>query len=242
MQSIIEKLGNELYRNGSHIVYKISWYNISPLCNKWSKNRESDPERIKEMYSYHMSGGYIPWFLHLAEVKNEGLVCYDGNHRREVLHKIGNDQECIIDVMFNASNKEVFTAFNSINLSVQVPSLYFDQNNDPEIKQEIIDLVKEYEKKYPAFLSTSPRCHAPHFNRDTFVEAIYNIYNIHNGELDIHLIKLFLDKLNYLYSVEEICKPHNSFKTSIIEKCKKYGLWLFIHKQIQLDHFEKVIS
>lgn len=241
MQSLLDKLGTNIYVNGNHYGYKINWSLISPICNKWSRNRDCDENRVKDMLEYHKKGGYIPWLLHLADIKQEGLVCYDGNHRRELLNILQNDQECIIDVLFNTTTKEVYTCFDSINQSVQVPALYFE-SNESDIKHDIVNLVRKYEHKYPNCISTSSRCHAPHFNRDSFSDAIYNLYSNYNGKISIEKIEEALDKLNTYYSNGLMCKPHTEYKTHIIEKCKKTGLWLFINRTLQPEHLERLLN
>ena len=66
--------------------------------------------RVVDMYEHYKVGGYIPKLIHLAELEGEGLVCYDGNHRREVMKLLGNDGydvDCIVDIMFNTTKDDV---------------------------------------------------------------------------------------------------------------------------------------
>jgi hypothetical protein len=56
---------------------------------------------------------YIPKMIHLAELNEEGLICYDGNHRREVFNLLQKDFLCIIDIIFNATQEDVFYAFDA---------------------------------------------------------------------------------------------------------------------------------
>lgn len=111
-----------------------------PLWKKWSKNREPDQERVEEMVA---RGGYI----HLAELVGEGLVCYDGNHRREVLKRTST---CIVDVMFHATHDD---AFVNINKGVEVPEIYMEDGDN--ILQEVTALVKTYETRHKPFISVS---------------------------------------------------------------------------------------
>ena len=134
-------------------------------------------ERVNEMVEHYHKGGYIPRIIHLAEIKDEGIVCYDGNHRKEVFNKCNDDGVmCVVDMMFDATHNDVYKAFNNINKSVQLPAIYIEEGGDDNnVKAEIVKLVREYETKYKPFLSTSSRCHAPQFNRDTFTDNIYNL-------------------------------------------------------------------
>jgi len=178
MEAIFNSLGQPIYDLNGHKGFLVRWKLISPFCKKWSRNRDADLARVNEMIDFYHKGGYIPRIVHLAEVKDEGLVCYDGNHRKEVFDKC-NDEDvlCIVDVMFGATQNDIYKAFNNINKSVQLPAIYIDEcNNDNNVKAEIVELVKEYENKYKPLLSTSARCHAPNFNRDNFTDNIYNIY------------------------------------------------------------------
>lgn len=84
MENTLSLLGTKLYEDGLHKCFLIKWKAIEPLCKKWSRNRNVDNERVKEMMEYYKAGGYIPRIIHLAELEAEGLACYDGNHRREV--------------------------------------------------------------------------------------------------------------------------------------------------------------
>lgn len=241
MEKVFDSLGTILYKNGNHKGYLLPWKRVAPLCKKWSRNRDSDMCRVDEMVKYYQIGGYIPNMIHLADLNGEGIVCYDGNHRREVFNKLDDDVICIVDIMFDAHQNDVYKAFNNINKSVQLPAIYLDDmGNSSNVKDEIIQLVKIYETKYKNFLSTSARCHAPNFNRDTFVENIYNVYQKFNGKLDITSIAKLLEKLNDEYSKEKLCRPHSVYKSHIIEKCKKYNFWLFIDRTISFEHIYRI--
>lgn len=240
MERVFDSLGQSIYNINGHKGYIIEWRIISPFCKKWSRNRDPDLERVNEMIIYYNSGGYIPRMIHLSEIKDEGIVCYDGNHRKEVFDKC-NDEKilCVVDVMFNATQNDVYKAFISINKSVQLPEIYIEDTSN--LKLDILQLVKEYEIKYKFLLSSSSRCHAPHFNRDTFTDNIYTIYKSFNNTITIEKIGELLDKLNNEYSQNRLCRPHSFYKQSIIDKCRKYNMWLFIEKQIPFEHIEKML-
>lgn len=243
MEAIFDSLGQSIYDINGHKGYMIQWKLISPFCKKWSRNREPDMERVNEMVEYHHKGGYIPRMIHLAEVKDEGIVCYDGNHRKEVFN-ICNDEGvvCVVDVMFDATQNKVYKAFNNINKSVQLPAIYIEEaNDDNDVKAEIVKLVKVYETKYKPFLSTSARCHAPHFNRDSFTDNIYNIYQSFGKAVSIDEIGKLLEKLNNEYAHGRLCRPHSIYKQQLLDKCKKHNMWLFIEKSIPFEHVERLL-
>lgn len=237
MESIINTFGTEIYREKNHVGYIVLVKHMIPLWKKWSKNREPDMERVEEIIS---QGVYIPKFIHLAELEGEGLVCYDGNHRREVLRRLVDDNlMCIIDVMFNATHDDVYEAFMNINKGVEVPEIYLEDTNN--IKNDVMELVKSYETKYKTFISVSSKCRAPHFNRDVFTENITKIYQYLQGQKTIQQIGELLEKLNQEYSRGHMCKPHGTYKPNVIEKCKKHGLWLFLEREVSPEHVERMM-
>jgi hypothetical protein len=239
MEAIFDSLGKPIYKlENGHTGYLMNWHMIAPFCKKWSKNRDTDMLRVNEMLEFYKGGGYIPQMIHLAELQTEGIVCYDGNHRKEVFDRVGADIPVIIDVLFKATPDEVFQAFNNINKAVQLPAIYVEE---PDVKQDIIKLVRDYEVAYKPFLSTSPRFHAPNFTRDSFTDNIYNIYKSFQGSITISRIGELLKILNSLYSQEHLCRPHSSYKSSIIEKCKKYNMWLFLDRYIPCEHIHSII-
>lgn len=237
MEAIFDSLGKSIYNIKGHKGYMIQWKLIAPFCKKWSRNRDPDMERVNKMVEHYHKGGYIPKMIHLAEIKDEGMVCYDGNHRKEVF-SICLDEKvlCVVDVMFNATHNDVYKAYNIINKSIPLSV------SDNNIKVEIIKLVTHYETKYRSFLSTSSRYHAPHFNRDAFTHNIYSIYKSFGKSVSVEKIGKLLDKLNYEYSQGRLCRPHSVYKPHILEKCKKHNLWLFIEKQIPFEHVDKMLK
>lgn len=244
MEAILETFGQRLYINNNHKGYLIQWNRIAHLCKKWSKNRDPDLNRVSEICQFLNNNGYVPQIIHIAELLDEGVVCYDGNHRREVFNRCAIDVTCVVDVIFNASKKDVHDAFNSINKSIQLPAIYLEEHNasKSDIKDEIISLVKSYETKYKMFLSTSSRCHAPHFNRDALIDNINDIYHTFNGDLTIPQIGLLFEKLNHEYSKGLLCRLHSLYKPNVIAKCLKYNFWLFLERTIPPEHLERLVK
>ena len=94
MEAVLSQLGKSIYDCNGHNGFIIRWKLVAPFCKKWSRNRDPDMERVNEMIDHYHKGGYIPRMIHLAEIKDEGVVCYDGNHRKEVFN-ICNDETLI---------------------------------------------------------------------------------------------------------------------------------------------------
>lgn len=236
MDVLLNSIGTQLIKQGRHVTYLVDWNVLKPIVKKWSRNRDPDMLRVQDLLVHVSNGGYFPPHLHLAELDGEGLVCYDGNHRREALNSIVNPPKVIIDVMTRASQEDVYRAFESINKSVQVPALYLDDNISHNIKDNLLCIVRKYESKYKQHVSSSARCHAPQFNRDRFVENLYNIWSALEGRMSLEQLEMSLEYLNHLYSQGRVCKQHSKYRDNIIQKCKESGLWLFIDRDIPLDH------
>jgi hypothetical protein len=145
MQQVLSKLGKLIYKQNTHYGYQISWADIKPLIKCWNKNRPPDMTRVNEMINHHKNDGFLPPYLCLAEC-NGYLVCYDGNHRRECFSQLDEDLTVIIDVIFDTTDADIFTAFNDVNKSVQLPLIYTEDKDNMVIKEEIMNLVKTYEK------------------------------------------------------------------------------------------------
>lgn len=237
MEERLSSIGKVLYRNNKHIGFSLEWQTIAPFCKKWSGNRDPDMQRVAEMMQFHLAGGYLPRIIHLAEISGEGLAIYDGNHRSEVFRQC-NEAGLIVtvDVMFDTTNEEVYHAFNDINKAVQVPSIYFEQLNG--VKDEILQLVRQYEMCYPNFVSTSSKCLAPNFNRDNFIENLFSIYKQFEGRLSVQDMNLVLQELNTVFGKGEL--RVGVYSERIISKCKKFNFWLFMNKTICSNHVKEV--
>lgn len=239
---IQRKLYSESYfllGTGKHHVFKTTWSVIRDITYKWIGNRDPDPARVQTIYEYHLSGGYIPMYICVAEL-GDGLVCYDGNHRRMVMDIINRDDfPCIVDVIFNAVPKDIMNAFANINMSVPVPLIYV---KDDDIKPQIIELVDWYVKTYPAFVSSSHSCRRPNFNRDRFTDNLFNIYKYFAKTKTIAQIGEALLKLNSEYAACRICKAHGLYPHTAVHKCRLYGFWLFIEGDVNSVNVGKVIN
>ena len=244
MEAIISRIGQLIIDNNRHKLYRIPWPVVEPLIKKWSRNRDPDVSRVHEMAEHVKSGGYLPPLIHVAEIPGEGLVCYDGNHRRECFKLVSPSTDVLLDIMFSATQKEVYEAFDNLNKCVQVPAIYMEEHNENihDVREQILEIVKQLEKKYKNYMSTSVRCRAPHFNRDRLTDNLYNIWTHFNGHITIKQIKDALTELNHLYSKEQLCRPHSTYGVHVIKKCSEKDLWLFIDKDIPVEHIRSVLK
>lgn len=236
MEVLLNSIGTQLIKQGRHITFLLDWNVLKPIVKKWSRNRDPDMTRVQDLLIHISNNGYFPPVLHLAEVDGEGLVCYDGNHRREALNAISNPPKVIIDLMTRASQEDVYKAFEALNKSVQVPALYLDESMNHNVKDDLLCIVRKYESKYRQHVSSSARCHAPQFNRDHFLDNLYNIWCQLDGRMSVQELEHSLETLNKLYSQQRICKTHDKYREKVVQKCKESGLWLFIERDIPFDH------
>jgi hypothetical protein len=156
--------------------------------------------------------------LNLAYISGEGLVCFEGNHRRLALE--GLDIVVLVDIVWDATHDTLIHEFRRLNKSVCVPDLYVAEN-ETTLRGEIENAVAEFRKKYPLLESNSGRPQRPNYNRDKLTDEIHRLHR----ELNIPVSSVItrLDALNETYKTRDRSKL--SEKT--IQKCEASGLWLF---------------
>ena len=249
MQSLFEAIGRKTYDIKGHTGYAVKFSEFKKIpIKKWSGNRDPDMGRVNEMVELYKkcNMGYFPLQLHLAVLDDEGIVCYDGNHRRETLNRLELPDELniSIDIMFHANRSAVYKAFENINKAVSVPAIYFEEedNTSYRIRDEINKLAREFESKYKDHVSPSSRFRKPNFNRDVLSDNIFQIYNDLNRTVSIREIGMYLDRLNTEYSNGNLCKPHSNYSSPIIDKCRKNNCWLFLERTIPTEHLQQLIE
>jgi hypothetical protein len=156
--------------------------------------------------------------LNLAYIAGEGLVCFEGNHRRLALQDL--EIQVLVDILWSATDEIVVNEFRRLNKSICVPDLYISETKF-ELKEQIEKAVLEFRKKYSSMESPSGRPQRPNFNRDKLTDELLRLYN----ELGIPIDAL-VSKLNLL---NEYLKKSDKTKLSenVKQKCEKSGLWLF---------------
>jgi hypothetical protein len=184
----------------------------------WKFNRPPDTTRISEINEAMKKNNRMDGLINLAFIPHEGLVCYEGNHRRLALE--GNNFPVFIDVLWDVTDERVTEEFRRLNKSVSVPELYISET-DATIKVEIEQLVSEFRKKFPDHVSSSARPIRPNFNRDKFTDEISRIQK----ELMIPVSQIS----SKLYALNERLASQDKTKLtdSIKKKCEKSGFWLF---------------
>lgn len=235
---ILEKLGTKIYEVGSHTGWVLQWKDLQVLVSKWKYNRDPDSQRVAEMVGFYRSGGYVPLILHIAEIGGK-YYCYDGNHRREMLQTLDNpDLSVVIDLLSHATDSDVHSAFNAVNQSVQVPDLYLQapESNRKISTEQIVELVREYERKYKGLVSTSSRYHAPNFNRDVFVDSLGKLVS-DNPEWTPDDLRKKLQRWNDYLGIH---LTEADMKPVVYQKCKDSGLWIWYSRQLDTKKIEKI--
>ena len=94
--------------------YRLNYSIIEPYVKNWSKNRIQCDLRIQEMINNYYIDNHLDFHLHLAFLQDEKMVCYDGNHRMQVLNQLlkeGIDNIINITVMWECSNEDIYKDF-----------------------------------------------------------------------------------------------------------------------------------
>lgn len=235
---ILKKTGTLLYDIDEHQGYLVPVSIMNNIVKSWSKNRQLDINRVNELIHHLKQNGWIPPIIYVAEIPIEGLVCYDGNHRREAYRLISpfhDKQNIILDILKKPS--EIYKSFNNINKSVPLAQidLLMDQDS-AKIRLELDNLMKEYEKEYPAFVSSSIRCNTPNFNRDNFKDQLYRFIEKKDFHVSVKTIKDGLKILNNAYSKDlRINSNIKNLRLNLKNKCTDNNFWLFAWRREILE-------
>jgi hypothetical protein len=185
---------------------------------QWKYNRPPDMSRIPEIHNWMKQFHRMDGVLNLAYIQNEGLVCFEGNHRRLALE--GLDIPVLLDIVWDATHDSVKHEFQRLNKSVSVPDLYVVEN-DATLRVEIEEAVNTFRKKYATHESSSGRPIRPNFNRDKLTDEFTRLQK----ELRIPVCELVerLEKLNEKYKA----KDRTKLSLNVQVKCNMSDLWLF---------------
>lgn len=161
-------------------------------------------------------------------------VCYDGNNRRMALNNLP-ERNVYVQVMFNASEREIIDRFHNLNLSNPVPNLYLDKNIDNKfiLKNTINETVEYLCSEYSNMLKTSIYCKRPHFNRSLITTRLYNRFD-EEEKYDITSEELIrqIEDLNELYKHKPYAffkrTPKDNITESIMNKCSTHNCYIFM--------------
>ena len=184
----------------------------------WKYNRPPDMTRIPEIHDWMKEFGRMDGVLNLAYIQGEGLVCFEGNHRRLALD--GLDIPVFVDIVWDATHESLAHEFRRLNKSVCVPDLYVAET-PATLRLELEDAVAEFRKKYSSMESTSGRPQRPNYNRDRLTDEITRLQK----ELVVPVGEL----MSRIYALNEYYGGNDKSKLTekMRQKCEASGLWLF---------------
>ena len=219
--------GKQLTQYGNHKIYLSSSKDIYKNTKMWSRNRPVDKERLKPMADYFTKHKHIDGIICLA-ILDEGIVCYDGNHRRESIQYIEEDYDVLVDVIEYPSELYIREKFKSINQCVPISVL--DENPEEftqKFKYMIYSVVETLSKRWPEHKVNSPNPRRPNFNRDKLINTITDI--VSDNTLNENSLLDAIEKYN-----EFIKKNIGTYKvtTNILEKCNRNNCYIFLDKNL----------
>ena len=186
----------------------------------WKYNRPPTEPRISEIREWNSQFNRMDGVLNLAYIPGEGLVCFEGNHRRLALKDLDRPITVLVDILWDVTDEVVMHEFRRINKSVSVPDLYVVET-ESSLKVEIEEFVKWFKKEYPSHETASERPQRPNYNRDGLTDQISRLQK--ETGLTMKDLAERLNALNAKYSEQSRAK----LSAKIVEKCEKTGLWLF---------------
>ena len=184
----------------------------------WKYNRPPSDERIAEIRQWNSQFGRMDGVLNLAYVPRDGLVCFEGNHRRLAL--AGLNITVVADILWDVSDETVMHEFRRINKSVSVPDLYV-ADTEASLKLEIEALVNTFRKKYPTHETASGRPQRPNYNRDGLTDQITRL------QTETCLTVSDIEKRLYELNSKLAQQGKSKLSQKMLEKCESSGLWLF---------------
>jgi hypothetical protein len=216
---------------GNHKVYLSSSKEIYKHTKIWSKNRPVDKSRLKPMADYFTKNEHIDGIIYLAILEEEGIVCYDGNHRRESIQFMEDNYSVMVDVIEQPNKSYLRDRFKSINQCVPISVL--DENPEEftdKFKYMIYSVVDTLSQKWPEHKVIGPNPRRPNFNRDKLINTITdiiinNMIYIENEEILLEAIEKYNDYIKKNIGTYKI-------STNILEKCNRNNCYIFLDKNL----------
>ena len=213
----------QTYKIANTNVYAIPMSIFKSLDVKfWKHNRPPTLSRVPEIHNWMAEFHRMDGVLNLAHIPGEGLVCFEGNHRRLALE--GLDITVLVDIVWNATHATVKQEFKRLNQSISVPDLYVVEN-DATIRLNIENAVAEFRKKYSKHESSHGRFQRPNFNRDKLTDELFRLQNELMVSVDDLMIRIY-EQNDKLALADKTKLSENTIK-----KCSESGLWLFAWSQ-----------
>jgi hypothetical protein len=220
---------------GNRSTYCLSLDSCQLLFPKrWHGQRPTDPERVRMIEEMILETEDVPQTISMAYSLDEGLVIYDGLHRWTATKYIKNPNiRVLIEILWDATDENIYEAFRTINLAVSVSEMY----KDPElIHAKVAPAIEAYFTnlaiQYPDFVSKKEKYNRPNFkhNDPRHQNVVTELWkDDFDGRVPIEKILQAIDGVNKEYDEQEdsrarLAVEHNP---SIRKKCEKHHFWLF---------------
>uniref|UniRef100_A0A6C0KVD3 ParB/Sulfiredoxin domain-containing protein n=1 Tax=viral metagenome TaxID=1070528 RepID=A0A6C0KVD3_9ZZZZ len=234
--------------SGQHHMIKMPIRDLlqAPISN-WQYNRPADRARSEDIAHFIVSSKKpVDTLIYVSfNNKKQSYDVVDGIHRYTALKiveerskhmdlisdEFGEDMTWLfnsvifINVRLNSPEEELIGLFKSLNKSNPIPELYVrDLVKD---KRECIEMLTiKWQNQYKAHFSTTNKPQRPNINRDRFMDlldAVYDKYHVTEETKDKLEQKIVQANLNISQNVPK------KLPTSIQDKCKMTGCWLFVY-------------
>ena len=224
--------GKFVSKQGNHYIYLADSLVVTEQSTIWSRNRPCDELRVSEIEKYISQVGYVDGMLYFANIEGEGLVCYDGNHRRCALKNLSKNYKVLINVLENPSFDYLKSKFISLNKCVPVTDLFLNETHNKSEVDLIMEVTDYFCQLWKSHRKTSPNPNRPNFNRDTLqskISSIIEINSINLNETNKDYLIQIINRFN-----EEIRNKKDSIRSTktMLNKCITSGCFLFLEKVI----------
>jgi hypothetical protein len=235
-QQFREQMGEyKIYTNGNHVGYCIPSKELVTWdrdVKRWSGNRKEIKERVKEIREYQTETKHVNGTIHFAFLEDEGLVCYEGNHRFRALTR--NCGMVVVDVLWNATQDDIKREFRAINCAQAVSEIYLNEKKGKGHVVKIEEYVESVCTNRSGMVGKGNRANRPMFLPDDLKTKIGNLY------------KHFSKKENGGYSLEDVLeaitflndsycdgtRDHNSdLKPRSLQKAEREGFLVFCTRE-----------
>ena len=226
--------GKYICKQGNHFIYLADSIVITKQSKMWCKNRPCDELRVIEIEKYISKVDYVDGVLYFANIDGEGLVCYDGNHRRCALKNMSKNYKVLINVLENPPYEYLKQKFISLNKCVPVTELFLNQEEtSEETINKIMDVTAYFCSTWKSHRKTSPNPNRPNFNRDILQQKIVSIIESHENFTVKSITKQEIINLILGFN-EEIKNRKDSIKCTkvMLDKCLESGCFMFLEKKI----------
>lgn len=222
-----EIYGKYIYSLGKEDIYLADSRIISKKSKIWSRNRPPDFERVEEIKNHILEKNLVDGIIYLAETK-EGLICYDGNHRREALKMLDKNFKILVNIVKNPSEEFLIEKFRDLNKCVPITDLVFSSTTTRDEIQKIKIVCEHFMKKWKEHRKGSSRPRKPNFNQNMLENKIDTVLKKYKKDIN-EISQEEIIKYTDLYNLK-IKKNLDNYKIKkeIKDKCLRNNCYLFL--------------